>query len=69
MRGSMSNMVTNTDKQLNIQSKVDPGNQGLQICLCMCSMKCSDVSKTEKIAARLSHTIKYCNLYNVSGLR
>lgn len=31
--GSMSNMVTNTDKQLNIQRKVDPGNLGLQICL------------------------------------
>ena len=41
--GSMSNMVTNTDKQQNIQREVDPGNLGLQICcvfvlngLCWC---------------------------------
>ena len=34
--GSMSNMITNTDKQLNIHGKVDPGNLGLQI-YCECS--------------------------------
>ena len=34
--GSMSNMITNTDEQLNIQRKVDPGNLGSQICLCVC---------------------------------
>lgn len=46
--GSMSNMVTNTDKQLNIQKKVDPGNLGLQICfacvcVCVCWMDYADV--------------------------
>lgn len=57
-------MVTNTDKQLNIQRKVDPG----ETWACR-SVVCSDVSKTVKFAARFSHTIKYSNLYNISGLK
>lgn len=50
--GNMSNMVTNADKQLNIQRQVC----AWQVCVYVC------------LAAGFRLTLKYCNLYNDSGL-
>lgn len=69
MKGNMSNMVTDADKQLNIQrQRFDPGDLAstfvcvvvlsIDVWLCVCSRVC---------CGRIS-TLKYCNPYRCGSL-
>ena len=62
--GSMSNMITNTDEQLNIQRKVDPGNLGSQICVCVCvrMCECECVEWSVLMEAKHSNRLQFFDL-------
>ena len=60
--GSMSNMVTDTDKQLDIRRKVDPGKKGVVDLFCICVCVC--------VYNRISfNLLKFYHLYKMRSLR